>query len=230
MINLEDTESIKLDIKDEGYSYNGRIIPRVTNIISKTISEDYLMKWSNSLGFKRKSYKQTLSESAMYGSKVHNGIECYLKGLPVPENVPSNPFNVFLQWWSIVNDGNEVEILGQEVKMTCPWFGGTYDLLIKINGKIYLVDFKTSNHLSYKYCLQLSAYRYMLKYNNLYDGISGIVILQLNKDYPDFNEYVLHFNNKIHSDFFDLCEKTFLSMVYTYYHILETERQYKLGV
>jgi len=99
-------------------------------------------------------------------------------------------------------------------------------MLLEINGKIYLVDFKTSNHLSYKYCLQLAAYNYMLKFNKV-ANISGVIILQLRKETPDFNEFVLNLDNMNHVNFFNHCENTFLSLVYSYYHILETERLYK---
>jgi hypothetical protein len=66
----------------------------------------------------------------------------------------------------------------------------------------------------------------MLKFNKL-ENISGIIILQLRKEYPDFNEFVLDFDNPKHMGFFNFCEETFLSLVYSYYHILETERLYK---
>ena len=41
-----------------------------------------------------------------------------------------------------------------EETITCPYFGGTYDFLVEINGRNWLIDFKTSNHIGYKYnCL-----------------------------------------------------------------------------
>ena len=57
---------------------------------------------------------------------------------------------------------------------------------------------------------------------------TGIIILQLRKDVPDFNEVVLDFSNKQHLDLINHCENTFLSLTYSYYHILEAERLYKL--
>jgi hypothetical protein len=225
-MELQDLNKIKLGLSEKRYLYNGISVPRVTNILSKTIHEDYLMQWSNSLGFKRKGYSATLKSSADYGTKTHNAVENYLKGLPITEDTPINPINGFINWWNIINLNNKVTILGQECKLVCPWFGGTYDMLIEINGAIYLVDFKTSNHLSYKYCLQLAAYNYMLKLNGI-TNLAGIIILQLKKDVPDFNEFVLNFDNPNHTSFFNFCENTFLSLVYSYYHILEAERLYK---
>jgi hypothetical protein len=225
-MEMNDLNDINLHLSEDRYTYNGIPVPRVTSILSKMIREDYLMQWSNSLGFKRKSYKKTLEASADYGSKTHKGLEYYLKGLPIPEDTPTNPIEGFKNWWNIVNQNNKVSILGQEFKMSCPWFGGTYDMLLQINNMIYIVDFKTSNYLSYKYCLQLAAYGYMLKFNKIANQ-NGIIILQLNKKYPDFNEFVLDFRNPKHKSFFEFCERTFLSLVYSYYHISEVERMYK---
>lgn len=223
-MEMQDLESIRPEMDGERYMYNGISVPRVTSIISKTIHEDYLLQWANSLGFKRKGYTKTLNEAADYGTRTHKGLELFLKGEDIPLGTPINPIDGFKQWWALINEGNDVKILGQEQKLVCPWFGGTYDMLLCINGKNYMVDFKTSNHLSYKYCLQLAAYNYIIKHEI---SLSGIIILQLDKKYPTFNEFVLDFGNPNHAEFFSFCEETFLSLVYSYYHILETEKRYK---
>jgi len=225
-MELEELENIHPYVKENRYVYNGISVPRVTEIISKMIHEDYIVSWANGLGFKHKSYSKTLKSAADYGTFAHTSIELFLKGEPIT-GYSINPVEGFKKWWSIVNQTNEVKIIGQEFKLVCSWFGGTYDLLLSINDKIYLVDFKTSNHLSYKYCLQLAAYNYMLKLGNI-ANISGIIILQLSKTEPGFNEFFLDFSNKEDLDYFQFCEKTFLSLAYSYYHILEAEKRYKL--
>ena len=224
-MELKDLNSFKLINLEDRYTYNNHPVPRVTSIISKMISEDYLMGWSNYLGFKRQKYKDVIERAANYGTKTHLALEMFLKNKEIPKDAPLTTLIGFKKWWSIINSNNNIQVLGQECKLSCPWFGGTYDLLLSIDGLIYLVDFKTSNHLSYKYCLQLAAYNYMLKYNNLYN-LSGIIILQLDKNSPSFKEFVLNFSNENHKKFFDFCEHTFLSLVYSYYHIMKTEEYY----
>jgi predicted RecB family nuclease len=110
--------------------------------------------------------------------------------------------------------------------MSCQWFGGTLDALLKIGNSIYLVDFKTSNHITYKYFLQLAAYRYMLR---VIEGINidGVIVLQLDKDEPGFNEYLLNFYIQQHLEFINHCETTFLSLLYGYYNIQQSERMFK---
>lgn len=224
-MELKDLNSLKLPNVEDRYTYNGNSVPRVTSIISKMISEDYLMGWSNYLGFKRQKYKDVIERAANYGTKTHLALEMFLKNKDIPKDAPLTTLNGFKKWWGIINSSNDIQILGQECKLSCPWFGGTYDLLITINGLVYLVDFKTSNHLSYKYCLQLAAYNYMLKYNKICK-LSGIIILQLDKETPSFKEFVLDFSNFNHKSFFDFCEHTFLSLVYSYYYIINTEEWY----
>ena len=113
----------------------------------------------------------------------------------------------------------------QEQKLVCPWFGGTLDLLIEINGRVYLLDFKTSNYPSYKYFLQLAAYIYILR--NYYGvEVYGCGIVKLNKKTINFEEYIIDYSQPDYTEFMTLCETTFLSLVYAYYHKTRTENYY----
>ena len=221
ILNLLEQNSLELKLKEEKYFYNGVSVPRVTEIISKMISEEYLMYWSNSLGFKHKSYKKTLDTAAKIGSESHDLISRFLLG----ETFTSNniPYLGFRKWWIDIN--TTIKILGSEQELVCPYFGGTYDLLLEINGLVYLVDFKTSNHVSYKYYLQLAAYKYMLELKGY--NISGCIILQLNKAEIQYTEYPLIFSNPDHLNFINASLNTFLSLVYSYYNIYQCERMYK---
>lgn len=209
------------------YTYEGRNVPRVTEIIHKMISEDYLLKWCNNLGFRHIPYKDYLDQASEYGSTTHSTIEAYLKKEPTPiDNKIRNSFYAFLEWWKKLIINNKVEILGQEQPLICKYFGGTYDLLIKINGKTYIVDFKTSNNVTYKYYLQLAAYKYMFEnyYNTLIDG--GVIILQLSKSNRTYNEYLINLSDPIQKEYLDFCEQTFLSLVHSYYHVLYMEERF----
>ena len=42
-----------------------------------------------------------------------------------------------------------------------------------------------------------------------------------------FREYVLDFSIESHKEYIDICERTFMSMVYTYYHIHYLEKRFK---
>lgn len=213
----------EIQLREKKYFYNGIAVPRVTDIISKMISEEYLLYWANSLGFKHQSYKKTVDEAARLGSEAHDLINKFILG----ENFNSNniPYLSFRKWWTDINSNCTVKIIGTEQSITCQYFGGTYDLLIEVNDKLYLVDFKTSNHISYKHFIQLSAYKYMLEQQGYI--IDGCIILQLDKKEILYNEYsIICWNNIEHKNFIDDCQNTFFSLVYAYYNIFNCQNIY----
>lgn len=225
MLELDNLLDIAIPDESGRYTYNGKNVPRVTEIIQKMIHEDAIVQWSNSLGFKHISYNKALNEAAVYGTKTHSSIEHFLKENVTPEEKIMS-FNAFQHWWNDINNGeNKIEVIGQEEKLSCEYFGGTYDLLLKINDILYLVDFKTSNHVTYKYYIQLAAYNYMLKQKNI--NIGGVIILQLSKKSPHYNEYFLNLADARHKEYFEFCERTFLALVYGYYHIKYLESKFK---
>lgn len=198
------------------------------------IHEDYLMIWANNLGlYKHKKYSDELENAAKKGSYVHNAIEDFIQnGNDLDINSVSSMYRTevsyaygsFMQWWNIISKRNIIIIM-QEQKLVCPWFGGTLDLLIEVDGKIYLLDFKTSNHPSYKYFLQLAAYKYMLR--NFYNiEIYGCGIIKLNKKFIEFEEFIIDKSNPDYEEFMALCERTFLSLVYAYINRINTENYY----
>lgn len=223
---IQALNNMSIDLSQTGiYQNNGKPVARVTEIISNMIHSDSLMYWANSLGFRGIKYKDELNRAANVGTEAHQAIEIFLKEKLSAEN--NIPFLGFKLWYDIVtkNIGIPIKVIFVEHTITCQWFGGTLDALLMIGDKIYLVDFKTSNHVTYKYFIQLSAYRYMLKNIEGID-IDGVIVLQLDKTEPGFNEYLLNFSIKDHLEFIDKCENTFLSLVYAYYNVKEIEREY----
>ena len=215
---------------DSVYSYNGIPVPRVTEIISTCIHSDSLLYWANSLGFKHKSYKKTIQEAADIGTECHNTIDLFLDNdykydASFTYTSAQYAYESFLKWWNEININNNVNVIFHEKKLVCPYFGGTLDGLYEINGKKYLIDYKTSNHITFRYCLQLAAYRYMLR--EFYGiNIDGCIILQLSKNEIKYNEYLLTFDNIYHLQYMNNCEYTFLCMVNSFMNIKYVEHEY----
>ena len=217
------------------YFYKGIPVPRTTEILSSMLHEEYLMEWSNYLGrYQRKDYNEYLETAATIGTHVHKCIEDYIKyniehqpqefPLTISDRI-INAFNSFKKWWIELNEDHKVKVLFQEKELVCDFFGGTLDLLLEINGLIYLVDFKSSNRLSYKYFLQLSSYEYMLRKE---EGIKidGCNILMLNKKRVSYQEFILNFKDISHRSFMDQCQSAFLSLVQAYLQRLCVEQNY----
>ena len=119
------------------------------------------------------------------------------------------------------------EFLGTCLIVIVLWFGGTLDLLIQINDKVYIVDFKTSNHISSNYFLQLGGYKYLVE-NDLGVNVNGgVIVLQLNKNEIGFDEYILLNDNPEHYEFIEKSVNGFLSLVYAYYHVVEVDNCFK---
>lgn len=219
---------------DTIYYYNNIPVPRVTVILDQMLHEDGLMGWSNYIGYyKKQKYKEVLERSSEIGTCVHESIESYIQNnIPLDINIikkelakeVNSAYQAFLSYWNILMQNN-VKVLMQEQKLICQYFGGTLDLLVEINGKIYLIDFKTSNHLNYKYFYQIAAYRYMLRI--LYNiEIDGCIVLILSKTTSMFEENILHMEIPEHKKYLDDCERTFLSLVYSYYNRQYTYNQF----
>ena len=226
MITTEIMRYIDFDINDHTnryYNQSNKSVPRVTDILSTMIHSDQLMYWANSLGLKGLRYKQELDRAALIGTQAHHCIERYLK---TKEKTDSNiPFLGYLLWESILNEkGLYINPILIEEKLTCEWFGGTADAVLDISGRIYLIDFKSSNHVTFKYFLQLAAYLYMLSLRNIFPD--GVIVLQLDKKAPGFNEYLLNFSIPEHKQFMDYCMQAFFSLVYAYYNIKRVENEY----
>lgn len=208
------------DKEDKYVNLKGRPVPSVTEIIHKMNHSDTLMYWANAIGLKGVRYGNYMADASRFGTAAHSAIENYIKNkVKAEDNIP---FLGFLLWYNgLINSGRQVEILGSEVHMCCLWFGGTCDMIIRIDEKNYIVDFKTSNHVSTNYFIQLGGYKYLVEreLNIPIDG--GLIVLQLNKNEPGFDEYILLSEDRSHSVFIENCVITFLSMVYAYYHVTE---------
>lgn len=204
------------------YKYNNRGIPSVTELLSFIDSEG-LISWANRIGRQGVDNRDLVRKAADFGTMVHESIEMYLKGKKV-EN-PNVCLDAFKEWWEGINSYHRVRILGQEEPMIGEFFAGTYDLLISINDKPYLVDFKTSNHVGYKYFMQLAAYRYLIWIKKNIN-LEGCLILQFNKEEPKFREYSLTFSNPYEYEFIENCYRAFMGLVYTYYNVKLCQRQF----
>lgn len=221
---LKMIDSNPMEIRDPHYTFEGIPVPRVTEILSFIDMAD-LLGWANYMGLvKHKRYADIMTEASNIGTAAHSNIEKFFsedqKDKVDKDNIS---FQAFMVWWNKLNMNHKVSILGQEEKLVCPYFGGTYDMLVSIDNKVYLIDFKTSNHVGYKYFLQLAAYRYML-YINKGISINGCLVLQLSKVKPEYNEYLLDFENQEEYQFIEACTRAFFSLVYLYYNIYTVKR------
>lgn len=194
------------------YFYNGIGVPRVSNILKECINKEYLIKWAGRVGIKEMEAQQT--KACTIGSMVHEKIENFLltgTDKNVSYKVPKDynqyiekAYNNFKNWYNNLHSMGYVieQIYATEKQVICPYFGGTIDCVMRINGKNYIVDFKTSKSISHEYIIQTCSYMWIV--NNGYcpdlPHIDGVAIIRVDKNTDKFEDLFLNenINNQRH--------------------------------
>lgn len=167
----------------------------------------------------RTAFRTISNDACKSGTMVHNAIENYVNGLDyeylLETEQSKNGFNAFLSW----EMNNHVEWLESEVEIidTVVGYAGRFDAIARVNGIVYLIDFKTSKAIYSEMAIQLCAYRQA--YNRVNDNqIEHIAVLHLDKETaePTFKPFESEIERKT---------RFFNSLVNTYY--LEKNRRLK---
>lgn len=179
--------TVKFDEKQHKYFVKDREIPSVTTITGM-IHKPALMYWSancagdyvedklapgkaldevqiNELAEgARKAHTHQGSKATTIGSIVHDFAEDYMTARKLAMEEPPMPVNEkaqksvnqFLDWVS------EIDIKPYETEQICFHtshdYAGTYDLLAEIDGKLTVIDYKTSKAIYDEYWMQVAAY------------------------------------------------------------------------
>lgn len=172
------------------YKVNGKNVRSVTGITSEGVPKKGLQDWLISTPMVEAESQiktlldqqvkldrvilarvfQTASEktekikkdAGLVGTVVHGLIEDYLKGEHFPPQTDKkviNCWNTFIKWWE-QQEYTPVEI-EKKIYSKNYNYAGTLDLVVKDKeGKLVLIDIKTSNSISFDYHLQLNAYAF----------------------------------------------------------------------
>ncbi len=137
---------------DHVYLLGGVEIPSVTRLMEPLSRHEYerVSEW-------------TLRKAAERGTAVHNAIENYIKfGLDDTDPEYKGYMDSFHEWWAM----SDPEVIGSEMRVYHKTlrYAGTIDLVAKIDGKVTLIDYKTTSRLMDKNLrVQLEAYAQALK-------------------------------------------------------------------
>ena len=144
------------------YQRNGEYYPSVTYVLSFYPKGKFFEDWLKKVGYSADYIVKKASEE---GTQVHEMIEAYLNGEELkflehgrPMYAPNvwQMFLRFVEWWEEYNPTlieAEVHLFSDELKVA-----GTCDLVCEIDGELWVIDFKTSNHLQTTYDLQTAMY------------------------------------------------------------------------
>ena len=179
-IQYWDGDDIDLEYDDAKHTYmvGDRKIPSVTRVVDAVFPK-YLVDWAATCGadYWKENYgedndmyngilnahKQISHRAQSIGLEVHKWIELYIKVKMIDgETVTEYPHEVKIPMQNFHDwvESREIEWLACEKKVySRSWeYAGTIDALAKINGKLCVIDFKTSAKIYKEYYLQVSAY------------------------------------------------------------------------
>ena len=144
------------------YQRNGEYYPSVTYVLSFYPKGKFFEDWLKKVGYSADYIVKKASEE---GTQVHEMIEAYLNGEELKFLEHGRPmynpniwqmFLRFVDFWEEYKPTlieAEVHLFSDELKVA-----GTCDLVCEINGELWVIDFKTSNHLQTTYDLQTAMY------------------------------------------------------------------------
>ena len=145
------------------YRRNGKYYPSVTYVLGYYPKGKFFENWLKQVGF---SADYIVKKAAEEGTQVHELAEEYLNGAELnfldergrPQYNPDvwQMFLRFVEFWEEFKPTlieTETHIFSDVLKVA-----GTCDLIVEINGELWLLDLKTSNQLQTVYELQTAVY------------------------------------------------------------------------
>ena len=162
----EDSKMITLP-DSRYYRRNGKYYPSITYVLGTYPKGSYFEDWLKKVGY---ASEYIVKKAGEQGTETHEMIEDYLNGKELnflsPTGYPQydplvwQMFLRFVDFWETYNPKlieTEVHLFSDEIKVA-----GTCDMVceIEIDGKteLWIIDFKTSNHLQTTYDLQTAIY------------------------------------------------------------------------
>lgn len=169
----------------------GVFYPSVTTILGYFPKGAFFETWLKDSGHNADFIMRRAGDE---GTQVHNAIEKILKGeelrwIESDGHVNYNTYvwKMILSFFEFWTTHKPKLIMSEEFMYSdIHKYSGTLDLLLEIDGKIWLVDIKTSTSIHTSHYLQMSAYvkAYEEKYNEKVDK-TGILWLKSTKKGPD---------------------------------------------
>lgn len=175
----------------------GKRVPSVTTILN-VIAKPNLIKWANGLGLQGIDSEKYKTETARAGTLGHQLIQEYMGGPGYApdlkqftgDQIESAEVSLknYRQWCM----NRTITPLNMELYLVSDtmMFGGTLDLYADIDGKKWLVDFKTGKGIYPEYEVQVAAYRYLLEEHEM--KVDGARILRMGReDEGGFEDHVI---------------------------------------
>ena len=165
----------------------GDILPSVTSIIGKHIAIPQLVPWAFGLGKRGKCLEKDGGKKRRIGSIFHFGAHGFLDGFKCDFSLCAKDevecaeemMEGFKKWWW----KSGLDRIHCELQLASDkhGFGGTVDLIARDKqGRLVLVDFKTSSSLKPQYELQMAGYKMLYEDCHPFDeDIEAVKLLRI---------------------------------------------------
>jgi hypothetical protein len=174
---------------------DGSKVVGVTTLIGAFVPKPALYRWYYKQGCEGKDPFKMLDQAGTIGTIAHYLIECHLKRIkPELADYSKNDIekaeNAFVAYLEFEKQNN-IEVIANELQLASEkyLYGGTCDLIAKVNGITTLMDFKTSSGLWPDMRIQLAAYKNLLIEHG-YD-IQQVHLLRIDKETGEFHHHKL---------------------------------------
>lgn len=151
------------------YTKDGTRVPSVTTIIRRNLGwgAEGLLGFYRGTALRGRDPEEIRDQAAAFGTYVHRCIEMDQEWVPIDDE--SKPYlamanieqghiayQLYKQWadrHDLVRKGVELPLVSEKYG-----FGGTIDMPAEVDGKLMLLDFKTTKAIRITHWIQLSAY------------------------------------------------------------------------
>jgi hypothetical protein len=187
IVRLEKTRAHqKYPLKD------GTDVPGASTIAKIGEDSSGLIHWAWKLGMDGQDYRKVRDKAADIGTVAHFMIECFLHNhepdlsefSPADVEKATIAYNNFRRWW----DSEGFTVIEPEVQLVSEefLFGGTIDAPARDrDGKIVLLDWKTSKAIVPAHKIQLAGYEQLWNENRPDMKVQRRGIVRIGKESPD---------------------------------------------
>jgi ATP-dependent exoDNAse (exonuclease V) beta subunit len=170
------------------YFVNEKRVSSVTTIIGNNLGWNFypLLNWNLKLVRQGLDPKEELKSAGRIGTLAHIMIEQFTIGGRVFLDGYSAQEIAYYNYLDFA-EAYKPEIIHSELQMVSEKykFGGTCDAVAKVNNKLMILDWKSSNSLHSEHKIQISAYAKMYE-ENTGERIKGALIVRLDKEKKEY--------------------------------------------
>jgi len=175
------------------YLKDGSRVPGTTTIIGRFKESGALLHWAWGEGRAGRELYEARDAAAEAGTLAHAMVEASIKGVKLETPLVDSgvlqkaiaAFGAYQSWAK----GTGIKVIEQEMQLVSEKhrFGGTPDAIGELDGKLCLLDWKTSNAVYSDYLLQLAAYKLLWEENHPEHPLTGgFHLCRFAKEHGDF--------------------------------------------